>query len=118
MKQVTATVLMMFSMLMISTHIHAKESVYDRCVADAEMLIKIGKQDGATAARKYPQKTTVAACMKELAMIEAKYGEKTKGVNPYSVMTPDDRQKWATLFDAVDVKNFKGVRFLQAVYYR
>lgn len=58
------------------------------------------------------KKSPIATCKKELIIIEAKYGEKIKKVNLYSIITFDDWGKWTTLFDAVGVKNFKGMRFL------
>ena len=118
MKQLTLKALFISAVAALSMNVQAADSVYDQCVADAEQLISIGIKEGSTAARAYEQKTTVEQCMAELAKIEAKYGDKTIGLNPYSVMTPEDRAAWAKLFDSVDAKQFKGVRFLQAVYYR
>ncbi len=118
MKQLTLKALFISAVAAFSMNVQAADDVYGQCIADAEKLIEIGKAEGATAAREYEQKTTVEQCMAELAKIEAKYGDKTKGVNPSSVMTPEDRAAWAKLFDAVDAKKYKGVPFLQAVYYR
>ena len=118
MKQLTIKALFVSAVAALSMNVHAADDVYGQCIADAEKVIEIGKKDGGNAAREYEQKTTVEACMAELSKIEAKYGDKTKAVNPSSVMTPEDRAKWAKLFDAIDAKKYKGVRYLQAVYYR
>ena len=64
------------------------------------------------------QATTVEACYAEVAKIEAKYGDKTKGVNPSYVMTPEDRKQWAQLMEAIDAKKFTGMKYRFASYYR
>ncbi|VAW48507.1 hypothetical protein MNBD_GAMMA04-1731 [hydrothermal vent metagenome] len=93
-------------------------NTYQLCLEDAENVINIAVKEGSNAAEAVEQKVDVAACMTELANIEAKYADKSVGLNPSSVMTPADRAKWAALFNAVDAKQYKGVRYLQAVYYR
>ncbi|WP_040725425.1 hypothetical protein [Thiomicrorhabdus sp. Kp2] len=118
MKQLTLKALFISAIAAMSMNTQAADDVYGQCISDAENIISIAKKEGSTAARAFEQKTDVATCMAELAKIEAKYGDKTIGVNPSSVMTPEDRAKWAKLFDAVDAKQFKGVPFLQASYYR
>jgi len=118
MKQLTLKALFISAVAAMSMNVQAADDVYSQCIADGETVISIAKKDGSEAAMAHEQKTEVSACMAELSKIEAKYGDKTKGVNPSSVMTPEDRAKWAKLFDAVDAKNYKGVPFLQAVYYR
>lgn len=96
---------------------NANASVYDDCIADGNAIIETTKTKGAEAAHELKQKTTVEQCFAELSKIEAKYGDKTKGLNPSYVMTKDDRAKWAKLFSAIDAKQFKGVPYLQAAYY-
>ncbi len=94
------------------------ENTYDLCLADAENIIETAIKEGSTSAQAIEQKVDVATCMQELAKIEAKYADQSVARNPSSVMTPEDRARWAALFDAVDAKNYKGVRYLQASYYR
>jgi ABC-type transporter MlaC component len=118
MKNLTLKALFISAIAAISINVQAEATVYDQCVTDGEDLISIAVKEGSTAARAFEQKTEVETCMAELTKIEAKYGDKTKGVNPSSVMTPEDRKKWSTLFDAIDTKKYKGVRYLQATYYR
>lgn len=117
MKSLTLKALFVSAMATLSMNVYAADT-YNQCLSDAETLIDIAIKQGATAAREYEQKVEVADCRAELTKIEAKYGDKTIARNPSSVMTPDDRAKWAKLFDAIDAKNYKGVRYLQAVYYR
>ncbi len=118
MKNLTLKALFISAIAAFSMNAQAEASVYDQCIADSEDLIALAVKEGSTAARAFEQKTEVAACMAELTAIEEKYGDKTKGVNPSSVMTPEDRKKWSALFDAIDTKNYKGVRYMQATYYR
>jgi len=118
MKQLTLKALFISAVAAFSMNVQAADDVYGQCIADAEKIIELGTKAGATAAREYEQKTSVNACHKELNKIEAKYGDKTIGLNPHSVMTPEDRTKWAKLFDAIDAKQYMGVPYLQAVYYR
>jgi len=118
MKQLTLKALFVSAIAVMSMNAQAADDVYNQCISDAENIIATAKKDGGTAARKIKQKTDVATCMGELSKIEAKYGDKTIAKNPSYVMTPDDRAKWAKLFDAIDAKQYKGVRFLQASYYR
>jgi len=118
MRQLTLKALFISAVAAFSMNVQAADDVYSQCIADAEQIIKLGAEGGAEAAQAYEQKTTVNACHQELNKIEAKYGDKTKGLNPHSVMTPEDRAKWAKLFDSIDAKQFKGVPYLQAVYYR
>ncbi len=118
MKNLTLKALFISAIAALSMNVQAEATTYDQCIADSENLIALAVKEGSTAARALEQKTEVAACMAELSIIEAKYGNKTKGVNPSSVMTPEDRKKWSALFDAIDTKNYKGVRFMQATYYR
>ena len=118
MKKLTLKALFISAIAAMSMNAQAADDVYGQCISDAENVIATALKDGATAARALEQKTEISACMAELAKIEAKYGDKTVGVNPSSVMTPEDRAKWAKLFDAVDAKGFKGVPYLQAAYYR
>ncbi|GKT11256.1 MAG: hypothetical protein ISEC1_P0219 [Thiomicrorhabdus sp.] len=117
MKKLTLKALFVSAIAAMSMNVQA-EDTYGLCITDAETLISIAGKEGSTAAEAFEQKTDVATCMNELSKIEAKYGDKTIARNPYSVMTPADRGKWAALFDAIDTKKYKGVRYLQAVYYR
>jgi len=107
----------LFVTAMAAFAMNAQASNYDACIADAEKVISLAMTTGVTAAKDYEQKTTVQECHAELTAIEAKYGDKTKGVNPSSVMTNEDRAKWAKLFDSIDAKEYKGVPFLIAAYY-
>jgi len=118
MKNLTLKALFISAIAAMSMNAQAADDVYSQCITDAENIIATALKEGSTAAQALEQKTEVAACMAELTKIEAKYGDKTVGVNPSSVMTPEDRAKWAKLFDAVDAKQYKGVRYLQATYYR
>ncbi len=117
MKNLTLKALFISAIAVFSMSAQAA-STYDLCIADATALIEIAKEKGVTEAKAFEQKTTVLECHAELSKIEAKYGDKTKGLNPASVMTPEDRGAWAKLFNAIDAKEFKGVPFLQAAYYR
>jgi len=117
MKHLTIKALFISAVTALSMNVQAA-GTYDQCLADAETVIATAQKDGGTAAREIEQKTTVEACMAELAAIEAKYGDKTKGLNPSSVMTPEDRLAWAKLFDAIDAKKFTGTRYNMASYYR
>jgi ABC-type transporter MlaC component len=118
MKNLTLKALFVSAIAAMTMNVQAADDVYGQCIADAENVIATAKKDGSTAAQALEQKTDVATCMAELAKIEAKYGDKTVGLNPSSVMTPEDRAAWSKLFDAIDAKQFKGVPFLQASYYR
>ncbi|MEA3406422.1 MAG: hypothetical protein U9R28_11885 [Pseudomonadota bacterium] len=117
MKHLTIKALFISAVAAFSMNVQAA-STYDQCLADAEAVIAKAQTDGGTAAREIEQATTVDACMAELAAIEAKYGDKTKGLNPSSVMTPEDRLAWSKLFDAIDAKKFTGTRYNMASYYR
>ncbi|MDX1347566.1 MAG: hypothetical protein R3189_04870 [Thiomicrorhabdus chilensis] len=117
MKNLTLKALFISAFAALSLNVQAADT-YGQCVADAENVIATAKKDGGPAAREIEQKTTVDECKAELAAIEAKYGDKTKGLNPSSVMTPEDRAKWAKLFDAIDAKKFTGTRYNMAAYYR
>ena len=116
MKNLTIKALLISGVTFFS--LNAQASVYDNCVADGDNIIKITKEKGSTGAQAYEQKTTVQQCYAELEVIEKKYGDKTKGVNPSSVMTPEDRKKWARLFDSIDAKKFRGTTFLMESYHR
>ncbi len=116
MKRLTIKALSIAAIAALSFNVQA--SYYDDCVADGNNIIQIGKTEGAAAAEAHEQKTTLVQCFRELEKIEAKYGDKTKGLNPSSVMTPEDRKKWAVLFDAISAKQFRGVPYLRGVYYR
>ncbi|MDA3806839.1 MAG: hypothetical protein PF440_02910 [Thiomicrorhabdus sp.] len=118
MKNLTLKALFISAIAALSMNVQAEATTYDQCITDSEDLIALAVKEGSTAARAFEQKTEVSACMAELTKIEAKYGDKTKAVNPSSVMTPADRKKWSALFDAIDTKKYKGVRFMQATYYR
>jgi len=117
MKNLTLKALLLSIVATLSMSAQASNT-YDQCIADGESLINLAVKEGSEAAQAFEQVTEVEACMAELSKIEAKYGDKTIARNPSSVMTPADRAKWAKLFDAIDAKKFKGVRYLQAVYYR
>ncbi|HEY9017334.1 hypothetical protein [Thiomicrospira sp.] len=125
MKQLTLKALFLSGVAAFSMNVHAS-SVYDQCVDDAQKLIAAGIEGGNTAAREVQQSTTVDQCKAALTEIEAKYEGQFKFEKdgkeyvraPYSVMTAEDREMWATLFNAIDTKNFMGVRYLMAVYYR
>jgi len=97
--------------------LNVSASVYEDCITDGNAIVQTTKDKGAEAAQALKQKTTVEQCFAELSKIEAKYEDKTKGVNPSSVMNKEDRAKWAKLFSAIDAKQFKGVPYLQAAYY-
>lgn len=117
MKNLTLKALFASAVFALSVNVQAADT-YEQCIADAENVIATAKKEGGTAARDIEQKTTVDACMAELAKIEAKYGDKTIARNPSSVMTPEDRAKWAKLFDAIDAKKFTGTRYNMASYYQ
>jgi hypothetical protein len=125
MKQLTLKALFLSGVAAFSMNVHAS-SVYEQCVSDAKTLIEVGIKGGNTAAKAVEQKTTVDQCKAELTRMEQTYKSqwKFKAADgkeyvkaPYSVMTPEDREKWAVLFNAIDTKNFMGVRYLMAVYY-
>lgn len=117
MKQLTLKALFVAAVATFSLNAQAAESQYDMCVADGDTIVKLAREKGVEAARAYEQKTSVRECYKELDKIEATYGDKTKAVNPSSVMTPADRAKWAKLFDSIDAKLYRGTPYLQATYY-
>lgn len=125
MKQLTLKALFLSAVAAFSVNANAS-SVYDQCVSDAAKLIEAGKNGGLNAAKEVQQSTTLDQCKAALTEIEAKYENKWRYeengkqyvVAPYSVMSEADREQWATLFNAIDTKNFMGVRFLMAVYYR
>lgn len=125
MKQLTLKALFLSGVAAFTMNAHAA-SVYDQCISDAKQLIEAGIQGGNTAAREVQQSVTLDQCKAELTAIETKYESQWRYEKdgkqyvraPYSVMTPEDRMKWATLFNAIDTKNFMGVRYLMAVYYR
>lgn len=125
MKQLTLKALFLSGVAAFSMNAQAA-SVYDQCISDAKNLIEAGIQGGNTAAREVTQSVTVDQCRAELTKMEVKYENQWRYTKdgkeyvraPYSVMTPEDRLKWATLFNAIDTKNFMGVRYLMAVYYR
>ena len=118
MKHVTIKALFISAVAAFSMNVQAADTTYDLCIADGEAVIAMAISDGGTAAREIEQVTTVEACKAELAAIEAKYADKSVGLNPSSVMTPEDRLAWSTLFDAIDAKRFTGVRYSMASYYR
>ena len=117
MKHLTIKALFLSAVVAVSMNVQA-EDVYGQCLADAEHVISTAKEKGGTAARAIEQTVTLDACKAELSAIEAKYADKSAGLNPSSVMTPEDRLRWSTLFDAIDAKNFKGTRYSMASYYR
>ncbi|MDR9498584.1 MAG: hypothetical protein RI556_05365 [Hydrogenovibrio sp.] len=117
MKQLTLKTLFAGATLALAMNVQAADSVYDQCVADGSTIVELTKDQGTSAGRDYEQKTSLKDCYAELKGIEAKYGDATKGVNPYSVMDAADRKKWATLFDAIDAKQFRGTPYLMANYY-
>ncbi|MDG4813502.1 hypothetical protein P8629_10830 [Hydrogenovibrio sp. 3SP14C1] len=117
MKQLTLKALFAAAVAVFSLNAQAAESKYDQCVADGDNIIKLANTKGSEAARAYEQKTTLVECFGELSKIEAKYGDKTVARNPSSVMTADDRAKWAKLFDSIDAKQYRGTPYLQAAYY-
>lgn len=118
MKHLSVKALFVSAMAVFALNAQAAESVYDKCVADGDTIIQLGKDKGADAARAYEQKTSLKECYTALYNIEKKYGEKTKARNPYSVMTPEDKAKWARLFDSIDAKQYRGTHYLMNVYYR
>lgn len=107
----------LFVAAIAAVSMNANASVYDDCISDGNAVVQTTKEKGAKAAQELQQKTTVEQCFGELNKIEAKYGDKTKGLNPSYVMTKEDRAKWAKLFSAIDAKQFKGVPYMQAAYY-
>lgn len=118
MKQLTIKALFISAISALSMNVNAADSVYDKCVTDGDTIIKLGKEKGSDAARAFEQKSSLKDCYAELDKIEAKYGDKTKALNPSYVMTPEDRAKWARLFDSIDAKQFRGTAYLMGVYYR
>lgn len=125
MKQLTLKALFVTAVAAFSLNAQASD-VYDSCLSDAAKLIEIGIKDGLSGAQAFEQSVTVDQCKAELTAIENKYADQWKFtkdgkeyvVAPYSVMSTDDRKRWADLFNAIDTKNYMGVRFLMAVYYR
>ncbi len=117
MKNVTLKSLFMSAIIVVSMNVQAMNT-YQLCLDDAENVINTAVKEGSNAAEAIDQNVDVAACMAELSKIEDKYAGQTAGLNPSSVMSSSDRAKWAKLFDAVDAKQYKGGRYLQAVYYR
>lgn len=117
MKQLTLKALFVAAVATFSLNTQAAESSYEMCVADGDMIVKLAREKGSEAAQAYEQKTSIRECYKELNAIEAAYGDETKGLNPSSVMTPEDRSKWAKLFDSIDAKQYRGTPYLQASYY-
>lgn len=125
MKQLTLKALFLSGVAAFTMNAQAS-TVYDQCLSDAAQLIEIGIADGLTGAREFEQSVSIDQCKAELTAMEEKYADQWKFEKdgkqyvraPYSVMTPEDRKKWATLFNAIDTKNYLGVRFLMAVYYR
>ncbi|WP_044409636.1 hypothetical protein [Thiomicrospira microaerophila] len=126
MKQLTLKALFLSGVAAFSMNVHAS-SVYEQCVSDAKTLIEAAIVGGTPAAREVQQKSTVDQCRAELTRMEQQYKSQWKFTAadgkqyvkaPYSVMTPEDREKWAILFNAIDTKNFMGVRYLMAAYYR
>jgi len=117
MKQLTIKALFVSAVAAMSMNVQAAD-VASQCLADAEKVITTAKTEGGPAARDVAQETTVEQCYAEVAKIEAKYGDKTKGLNPSYVMTPEDRKAWAQLMEAIDAKKFTGTRYNMAAYYR
>lgn len=117
MKHLTLKALFVSAIAAMSLNVQAND-VAGQCLADAQMLISTAAKDGGPAARALEQKTSVEDCYAEVNKIEAKYGDKTKGVNPSSVMTPEDRKQWAQLMEAIDAKKFTGMNYSFASYYR
>lgn len=117
MKHLTLKALFVSAIAAMSLNVQAAD-VASQCLADAEKLIATAAKDGGPAARGIEQASTVEQCYAEVAKIEAKYGDKTKGVNPSSVMSPEDRKQWAQLMEAIDAKKFTGTRYNMAAYYR
>ena len=118
MKHLTIKALFISAVAALSINVQAADTTYDNCLADAELLISTAQKEGGPAAREVAQKTTVDECKAALTAMEDKYGDKTKGLNPSSVMTPEDRLAWAKLFEAIDTKKFTGTRYNMAAYYR
>lgn len=122
MKQLTLKALFISAVAALSMNVQAADSVYDQCMADGAAVIKLGEEQGGAAAKAYKQKTTVAQCFAELDSIEAPYiaklGEKAKTHNPSYYMTPEDKVKWSDLFASIDAKQYRGVKYLMAVFYR
>lgn len=117
MKHLTIKALFISAVAALSMNVQAADTTYDKCLADAEAVIATAQKDGATAARKMEQVTTVDECKATLTAMEEKYAEQSIGLNPSSVMTPEDRLAWSNLFDAIDAKRFTGTRYLMASYY-
>lgn len=117
MKNLTLKTLFISAVATLSMSAQAADT-YSLCIADAENVINTAVKEGSTVARGLEQQIDIAECKAELSKIEEKYADQSVGLNPSSVMTPQDRAKWSALFDAIDAKKYKGVRYLQAVYYR
>jgi len=118
MKHLTIKALFISAVTALSMNVQAADATYDNCLADAELLISTAIKDGGPAARQIEQKTTVDECKAALTAMEEKYADKSVGLNPSSVMTPEDRLAWSKLFDAIDAKKFTGTRYNMAAYYR
>ena len=117
MKHLTIKALFVSAVAAMSFNVQAAD-VAQQCLADAEKVIATAKEKGGAAARDVEQATSVEQCYAEVAKIEAKYGDKTIGLNPSSVMTPEDKKSWAQLMEAIDAKKFTGTRYNMASYYR
>ncbi|MBD3821548.1 MAG: hypothetical protein IE914_04730 [Thiotrichales bacterium] len=126
MKHLTLKALFISAVAALSMNVQAAESVYDQCIADGNMVIKLGKEQGAKAAKAYQQKTTVAQCFAELDKlaqapdIEKRAGSKVavETHNPSYYMTGAEKLQWSKLFSAIDAKQYRGVEYLMGVYYR
>ncbi|CAN8141526.1 Lysozyme inhibitor LprI N-terminal domain-containing protein [uncultured Thiomicrorhabdus sp.] len=118
MKTMTLKALVISAAVAGSANVQAADDVYGQCLADARTIVETTVKDGSTAAKALEQKTTVEQCFAELDKIEAKYGDKTRAVNPSSVMSAEDKLKWAKLFNAIDAKKFTGQEYRFAAYYR
>lgn len=126
MKHLTLKALFISAVAALSMNVQAADSsVYDQCVADGDMIVKLGKEQGAKAAKAYKQKTTVAQCFAELDKLGAapdilkRAGSKeaVETHNPSYYMTGAEKLQWAKLFSAIDHKQFRGVEYLMGVYY-
>lgn len=118
MKHLTIKALFISAVAALSMNVQAADTTFDKCLADAEAVIATAQKEGGTAARAMEQSITVDECKAELTAMEEKYGDKTIGLNPSSVMTPEDRLAWSQLFEAIDAKRFTGTRYNMASYYR
>ncbi len=123
MKKLTLKALFAAAFALAAANAQAGASVYDQCLQDGEKLIEAAKTQGRNAYEKVKQTTTLDQCkaeltkMEEAAMKRAGVDPKNNTKNPYVYMTGEERVKWSKLWEAVDAKQGRGVRYLQNAWY-